>query len=43
MEEELTELTSEMDLELMMEFRQTYPRMWTHFCKSRGYKSEIAE
>jgi hypothetical protein len=34
----MKELDGETDVDLMMEFRQTYWDQWVEFCKERGYR-----
>jgi hypothetical protein len=39
----LDRLDSNMDLLLMMEFRQTYWDQWVKFCHKHGYEPEVKE
>lgn len=39
----LKELSGEMDLELMMEFRGTHYNKWVQFCEEKGYKAVVED
>jgi hypothetical protein len=39
----LKPLNLETDVDLLMEFRQTYKDMWVKFCADKGYEAEVFE